>query len=180
MHQVGDTGLLLRKFEPRDIPALYEFRNDPIATAGLGGFTTGYSIQDLTDWVEHHRSRVDEMLYAVIDTQSDRCIGHVGLYRVDLRSRKGEFAILIGSSEHQGKGYGEKITRFIIGYGFEAMNLRRITLTVLATNTRALALYEKLGFVREGTAREDEWRHGSYVDVIHMGLLRNEWLAAPA
>jgi RimJ/RimL family protein N-acetyltransferase len=36
-------------------------------------------------------------------------------------------------------------------------------------------VYEKLGFVREGRLRQDHYREGRYVDVLVMGLLREEW-----
>ena len=57
------------------------------------------------------------------------------------------------------------------------MNLHRVQLTVFAYNERALALYERLGFQREGVYREFIQRDGVRYDMYLYGLLRREWEA---
>lgn len=42
-------------------------------------------------------------------------------------------------------------------------------------NERAIALYEKLGFQREGIYREFLQRHGKRFDMYLYGILRREW-----
>lgn len=175
MLNIAGTTLSLRKFEPEDVDALWSMRNDPEITAGLGGFSTGYSRRDLSEWIEAHRARRDEILLAIIDADPQVCIGHVGLYKVDHRSQKAEFAILIGSLNHHGRGLGERVTSFMIAYGFDRLNLNKISLTALSTNERAIRLYKKLGFHIDGIARQEEWRDGKFVDVVLMSLLRAEW-----
>jgi len=43
---------------------------------------------------------------------------------------------------------------------------------VLATNPRAVAAFERAGFVREGVLRGDRVSKGQRVDVVRLGLLR--------
>ena len=45
---------------------------------------------------------------------------------------------------------------------------RKLSLRVLSTNTAAIALYERLGFAREGVLRDEFIINGSYVDDIVM------------
>ena len=47
----------------------------------------------------------------------------------------------------------------------------RIELTVYTDNARAIALYEKSGFVHEGTHRAYALRHGRFVDAHAMARL---------
>lgn len=166
---------LLRKPEPHDVPALYRFRNDAEITRFLGGFSVGYAERDLLEWVERHRNARDEVLWVVADAESDACIGHVGLYNIDHRVRAAEFAVLIGDSAHWGNGLGTALTRAALGYGFSQLNLHRIYLTVLDSNPRAIHLYEKLGFVKEGVMRDSQFRDGAYCDTVLMSLLDQEW-----
>jgi RimJ/RimL family protein N-acetyltransferase len=58
------------------------------------------------------------------------------------------------------------------------MNLHRVGLTVFAYNERARALYEKMGFVHEGTQRERLHRDGERYDMLDYGILRREWEAS--
>jgi putative acetyltransferase len=52
------------------------------------------------------------------------------------------------------------------------LGLHRIELTVYVDNAPAIHLYEKIGFVIEGTARDFALRGGVYVDVHTMARLR--------
>lgn len=99
---------------------------------------------------------------------------HVGLYRIDHRVRACEFAILIGDSAQWGKGIGREVTSGILAYGFDELNMNRIELSVVASNARAIRLYEGLGFVTEGVKRQAQNRAGKYLDVILMAILRSE------
>lgn len=62
-----------------------------------------------------------------------------------------------------------------INYLFEEKKLHKISLEVLSTNIRALNLYKKLGFVVEGSRREEVLKKEGYVDSIVMSILKSEW-----
>ena len=46
--------------------------------------------------------------------------------------------------------------------------MRKLSLRVLSTNTAAIALYERLGYAREGVLRDEFIINGSYVDDVMM------------
>jgi RimJ/RimL family protein N-acetyltransferase len=167
----------LRRPEPKDADFLYEFRNDWEVIQYLGGFSTGYSTRDIHDWIEYHRNRSDEILWTIAERETDTCLGHVGLYKIDHRVRSAEFAIMLGNKEWWNKGAGKRATRAVVEYGFKQLNLHRCYLSVLKTNERAITLYERLGFRTEGVLRDEQFRDGKYVDVVVMGILESEWPA---
>lgn len=164
----------LRPIEPEDGPYLYLYKNDPEVAALLGGFHSGLAKADIQDWVDRHRKRSDEILWAIAEGEGGRCIGHVGLYKIDHRARSAEFAIMLGSKAHWNKGLGKSITAFVVEYGFSELNLNRIQLSVLSTNGRALQLYHSLGFTEEGRLRQAQFKAGHYVDVVLMAILKGE------
>lgn len=45
-------------------------------------------------------------------------------------------------------------------------------------NDRAICCYERLGFKKEGISRETVYKDGRYVNVVNMGILKEEWRAA--
>jgi L-phenylalanine/L-methionine N-acetyltransferase len=53
------------------------------------------------------------------------------------------------------------------------LGLVRVDLTVLTYNERAVAMYEKLGFVKEGTQRKAAYFDGKYHDLYLMARLRD-------
>ena len=72
-------------------------------------------------------------------------------------------------ADYRGRGLGERLIRAALataaGAGFE-----RISLSVYGSNTRAAALYRKVGFVLEGTRVRGRRLDGAYDDVHMMAL----------
>jgi diamine N-acetyltransferase len=65
----------------------------------------------------------------------------------------------------------------MVDYAFRLRNLRKVWLTVLGNNARAMAAYQKCGFAEEGRLRQPVWSNGEYVDWVYMGILRGCSLA---
>jgi RimJ/RimL family protein N-acetyltransferase len=55
------------------------------------------------------------------------------------------------------------------------LKLHRIDLRVLAFNQRAIACYEKCGFVREGVVREGVFIAGEWQSDVLMSILEHEY-----
>lgn len=72
--------------------------------------------------------------------------------------------------EARGRGIGAELMRTTIDAA-RARGLTRIALTVWATNARAIALYERLGFVREGLFRAAIRVDGTHRDLLGMALV---------
>jgi RimJ/RimL family protein N-acetyltransferase len=62
-----------------------------------------------------------------------------------------------------------------MGYAFEEVGLHRVELEVFAFNDRARHVYEKVGFVVEGTRRDALCFDGEWVDSHIMAILEQEW-----
>lgn len=72
---------------------------------------------------------------------------------------------------YRGKGLGRQLIDTTVRAAHEA-GIERIELSVHADNGRAIALYEKVGFVREGFARKSVCIDQHYRDAIYMALLQ--------
>ena len=70
----------------------------------------------------------------------------------------------------RGRGIGRRLAEAAIAAARER-GAERIELEVFASNTRAIALYERLGFVREGVKRRARKLGGDYDDDVIMALL---------
>lgn len=72
----------------------------------------------------------------------------------------------------QGKGIAVQMLRAAIDWSRER-GYHRIELTVAVENSRAIALYEQLGFVREGILRDYTWlqTEGIFIDEQVMALI---------
>ena len=129
----------------------------------------------LTQWLENTHKAADAFLFAIHSLDNDELIGYVELDGILWTHRVSGVSIAIGEEEHWGKGYGYEVMQLVLRFAFDELNLHRVQLTVFSYNKRAIALYEKLGFQREGVHREHLQRDGKRYDMYLYGLLRSEW-----
>jgi len=73
------------------------------------------------------------------------------------------------------KGYGTEALSLLLDYGFKALNLHNIFLSVYSFNERAKKSYEKIGFKIIGIKREALLRDMERYDIILMDILPNEF-----
>lgn len=172
MIQVTEN-IILRKAELSDVKALFEIKNDLEASSMLGGFSTGYSLSDIQNWISTHNSHSKDIIYLIQLINSGAVIGHVGLYNIDYRIRKAEFAILIAGDQNQGKGFGEACTRYMVDFGFNELNLIKISLSLLSDNSKAYNLYKKCGFRDEGVLKNEQFKNSKYHDIILMAIFNH-------
>ena len=64
-------------------------------------------------------------------------------------------------------------------FAYHDLNLHRVELTVFAGNEAAIRTYLGAGFVKEGILRQAAHIDGHYVDLIVMGILRDEAMQGP-
>jgi diamine N-acetyltransferase len=111
--------------------------------------------------------------------EDDRAIGTIGLFDLDLANGGAGLGISIGAEADRGRGHGTDMLRAILGFGFGQLRLERIWLEVYEMNPGARRVYERVGFVAEGTLRRAVYREGRYLDVLRMAIIADEWRADP-
>jgi RimJ/RimL family protein N-acetyltransferase len=103
----------------------------------------------------------------------------IGYFRLSNYSKENK-NIYIGADiapEYKGKGYAKFAYKKFIPFVFQKYNLNKISLEVLETNKVAISLYEKLGFMHEGTKRQEVYKKDKYIDSIIMSILKKEYYA---
>lgn len=154
-------------------PELLRFTGSVTSTAEAENFPTGPD-QRTSDWYATRADQVDRLDLMVVDVATGAVVGEVVLNDWDPAAGSANFRTLIGATG-RGRGLGTEAARLILGYGFEHVGLHRIELGVFAFNPRAIRVYEKVGFVREGVRRDAFRFDGEYVDDIVMAILAPEW-----
>jgi ribosomal-protein-alanine N-acetyltransferase len=74
-----------------------------------------------------------------------------------------------------GRGYMQEALAAVIEYSFEEMNLHRIMANYMPANERSQRLLEKLGFEREGFARDYLLLAGKWQDHVLMSITNPGW-----
>ena len=174
-HIIGEK-VMLRDFRAEDISGMRSWCNDASITRYLSSRYTAPIPWDQTEAELNRFLSGDAGGYnmAVAEKESGRYLGQVALFMIDNQSRKAELAIVLAPDSLE-KGYGSEALRLLLSFGFDQANLNRIWLTVNEHNHRAIHVYEKAGFVREGVYRQDRYIDGHYEDTLVMAILREEF-----
>ena len=171
-----------RAVERGDLPTFVRWLNDPNVQQGIMIYHPFSQAQE-ENWFEGMIKRPVEQQVMGIEVKSRpdengaenwKLIGTIGFAELSWRNRSAEFGIMIGEKSYWGQGYGTEAVRLLSQYGFNTLNLNRIFLRVYEDNLRAIRAYEKAGFTLEGRMRQAEFRHGKYLDVLIMSLLRGD------
>ncbi len=115
----------------------------------------------------------DHIFVAVSSEDDNLVLGLAGLHiSPSPRMRHSGSIGLSVHQDHQGKGIGKALMATIVDLSDNWLMLKRIELTVLDGNERALSLYKSFGFEVEGVKRATVVRAGVYVDETLMGRIR--------
>jgi len=170
---VGER-IYLRAVEPQDSSLLMRCNNQPeVQTTFFIAFPTNTYRQE-QDILRLYEKK-DYVPFVICIKENDKAIGITAFHRIDLVSRAAVYSIRIANEQDWGHGYGSEVTKLMVEYGFEKLNLNRIQLHVFSANQRGIRAYEKAGFIKEGLLREAMYHNDQYCDFLVMGILRREY-----
>ena len=183
---VGER-VILRPFTEADIVAMGPILADPEVlklTGSVHSTRDSESADPGLDaatraWYEGLAARPDRLDLAVVDAAGGHCVGEVVLNDLDAENRSCGFRILLGPAGRN-RGLGSEATALLLEHAFTATTLHRIALEVYDFNPRARHVYERAGFIFEGTARAALLFDGRWIDAHVFSILANDPRPGPA
>jgi RimJ/RimL family protein N-acetyltransferase len=170
--------LLLRPFNDADKDALFALHGNPRVLR----------YWDSPPWKE--RERADRFIAACRQMEQDGTgarvaieraadgafIGWCGLIGWNPEFRSAVMVYCLGEAAW-GQGFATEATGALLQWAFDTLDLNRVQSECDTRNDPSARVLEKLGFVREGTLRENCVVEGDVSDSWVYGLLRREWKA---
>ncbi|EJB4734899.1 spermidine N1-acetyltransferase [Listeria monocytogenes] len=163
--------LKLRPLEREDLKFVYRLNND--AKIMSYWFEEPYEafveLQELYD--KHIHDQSERRFILELDGQM---VGLVELMEIDYIHRRAEFQIII-DPKFQGHGYAVSATKLAMKYAFHVLNMHKLYLVVDKVNEKAIHVYEKVGFIREGELIDEFFVDGTYHDAIRMCIFQHQY-----
>ncbi|WP_353508072.1 GNAT family protein [Intrasporangium sp.] len=138
-------------------------------------FTARWPVAELEAVYARWATADDRIVWAIVERSTGAVVGESVLNDLDAASLSCGFRIWISGARD--RGLGTEATRLTMRHAFDEQGLNRVGLEVFDFNPRARRVYEKVGFVLEGTRREALRYDGSWVDAHDMAILAREWRA---
>ena len=164
--------VILRPVSADDVAGLMDLLADPEGNR-LTGTHAEFDEETARRWYATRGEQEDRLDLAVVDRATGEYAGEVVLNDLDRDNRSCGFRIGLRPG-FQDRGLGSEATRLILDHAFDVLGLHRIELEVYAFNPRARRVYERAGFVVEGTRREALLWDGEWVDAITMSILASD------
>jgi RimJ/RimL family protein N-acetyltransferase len=142
----------------------------------LTGTHAEFTRDAIERWAASRAATDDRLDLAVTDPDTGQWLGEVVINDWDPNNRSCSFRIAL-SAHARNRGVGTEATRLLLDHVFDEIDdppVHRVELSVFAFNPRAIAVYERVGFVREGVARDALLWDGEFVDSIQMAMLRTD------
>ena len=163
--------LKLRPLEREDLKFVHRLNND--AKIMSYWFEEPYEafveLQELYD--KHIHDQSERRFILELDGQM---VGLVELMEIDYIHSRAEFQIII-DPKFQGHGYAVSATKLAMKYAFHVLNLHKLYLVVDKVNEKAIHVYEKVGFIREGELIDEFFVDGTYHDAIRMCIFQHQY-----
>lgn len=167
--------VILRPMVASDAEHMWADLHDPDAIRFTGTHTR-FTREQIDRWCATRADHADRLDLAVIERQTGAWAGEVVINDWDPNNRSCSFRISLGPAGRD-RGLGTEATRLIVDYVFDQIDdppVNRLSLEVFDFNARGIAVYEKIGFRREGVLRQGLRWDGAFHDAIVMSILRSD------
>ena len=159
----------IRRAEPEDYKSMHQIFTNPKVIWG----TLQLPFPSAELWRKRF-AEPPEGTFNLLVCVEDEIIGQLGLHTFPNHPRRrhvGQIGMAVRDDWH-GKGAGTALMEAAVDLADKWLNLMRLELDVYTDNQAAIRLYQKFGFVIEGTLVDYAYRDGQFVDTYTMARLR--------
>ena len=176
--------IILEKFTQEDFDQLINWiHNEELLTNWAGSlFNFPLTHQSLEWYIKETNDLAgsDAFVYKAVDAETSQVVGHISLGGISRKNRSGRISRVYIDDQLRGKGYCKQMITAILRFGFNELQLHRISLGVYDFNTSAIKCYKASGFALEGVTRDALWMNETFWSLMEMSILEDEWRAMNA
>jgi len=166
----------LRALELDDYVLINKWRNDPDVSKYLGGNVFFVSSERERKSIENKILDDSKNIYlSICDISTNQLIGYTSINNLDLRNRKAEWGgTLIGDKQFLGKGLGKEASALMLRFLFDQYPIHKCYAYCLEEHPVTQKLFNSLGFKKDGTLRDDIFKHGEFKNILLFSIIRDE------
>jgi ribosomal-protein-serine acetyltransferase len=172
-----DDDIVVRPFRLADAPTLYA-----LVDQNRAHLRPWLPWVDITTDVQPEEDFIRRTLVQYAETNGGEygiwydheLVGAVGYHYWDFVTRKTEIGYWLDAAA-TGKGIMTRTVRALTDYALTELDLNKVIIRCAPGNIASCEIPERLGFVREGTLRADQWLNDHYEDSHVYTMLAKNW-----
>jgi ribosomal-protein-alanine N-acetyltransferase len=177
MKAIETERLFLRDLVASDRSAIHEYASD---TEVVRFMDWGPNTEEETnEFIKRSISAQNEKLrrnftLAIVLKEAGKLIGCCDIHVSSPENHEGSLGYCLNRS-FWGKGYATETVRALVKFGFEKLDLHRLSAMCDPENFGSARVLEKSGMKREGHLREHKWSKGKWRDSYLYAILKQDW-----
>lgn len=157
----------LRKISIDDCNENYlKWMNDPEINKYLESRFTTHTIDSLKDFVNSMNNSDNNVLFAIVDKESDTHIGNIKLGNIHPIHKYADIGLLIGDKNYWGRGIATNAIKLVSEFAFDELNLRKVFAGVYENNIGSIKAFEKCGFKKAYVKKDNYYFEGKFIDAF--------------
>lgn len=176
MNSLKGQRLELRALEPTDLDVLYQLENDE-SLWEVSNTSSPYSKFVLKQYLDQaHRDiyEVKQLRLAIQLRDELRVIGLIDLFDFEAKHRRAGIGIVIFRPADRSQGYARESIELLCRYAFTHLQLHQLFANITEDNQNSIALFESLGFVKQGSKKDWIRSSGGYKTEHFYQLIHEE------
>lgn len=168
-----------RPIESWDQEFIHNLDADPVVRANVVGWNFPSSLTQQGKWFDGYIPSKTHRW--IVEDLEGNALGLTGLWDVDWHNRNALTGLKLGGiNPRRGQGLGRDAIMAVMAFAFYDVGLERLHASILEGNVASLKAYtQRCGWQVEGTSRNHVWRHGGFVNLIQIGILRADFDELP-
>jgi len=168
--------LTLSELNFEDVPIIVKHASNENVSNTTLNIPHPYSPKDAIFWINLANQGFKEgsnLVFAIRLKPDLQFIGGISL-GVTQKFKRAELGYWL-AEEYWNKGYVTEAAQALVSYGFEKLDLNKITSSYITSNPASGKVMQKCGLTQEGELKEHFLKNGVYHDVILTGLTKKEF-----
>ena len=126
-------------------------------------------------WLGPDEGSSQDRYWFSVTSEDDRLVAVVGLEKVSFINRDAVVPMFVEKAFRR-RGIGVRCLSLVMDVAFRQLGLQRLTSYLREDNDASRSLTERVGFQREGCMRQAWFSGGQHLDMLVVGVLRQEWM----
>ncbi|MGF1489857.1 MAG: GNAT family N-acetyltransferase [Prochloraceae cyanobacterium] len=165
--------LILRPFAIEDATVLTNLAGSKEIADTTISIPHPYRLDYAKNWIAKHSISFAEKTsvhFAIEIKETSQLIGSIELRDLDREHLQGELSLWI-AKYFWGQGFATEAAKTILNYGFDRLNLNRISAYHMVRNLNSGKVLKKIGMKREGLLRQRVKKWGKFEDVLMYAII---------
>jgi [ribosomal protein S5]-alanine N-acetyltransferase len=169
MEKIISKNIYLRQFQPKDITEEYiTSLNDQNIVGLTEARHRKWTPDDVKKYVKESNKEKYSLLIGIFLNDDNKHIGNIRLFNFHDVHKRVELGIMIYDTSQWSKGLGTEAILAIEQYVFTTLGYHKICADYYSINSASARMFEKAGYIIEGTFNDHFFLQDRYVDSVRI------------